>query len=289
LMAAGLPTPLLLPTREGKTHLELGASAPAPVTGVWRLLSFVDGVSFDVLDGPEQAGAAGQLVARFHAALEGLSHTFVGLRQGVHDTPLHLRRLREAVIAHAHHRLAAAVAPLAQEIASAAEALPPLPTALPRLGHGDLKFNNILFAGREGAARQQAVCLIDLDTVGPVLLAHELGDAWRSWCNRAGEDAAVAELDLALFEASWDGYASGPARALGEDERRALLLGVEWISLELAARFLGDALAESYFGWNPAKFPGRGEHNLLRARGQWSLHRALVETRPLRARILGAS
>ena len=82
---------------------------------------------------------------------------------------------------------------------------------------------------------------------------------------------------------------AAPGPNLPEDERRALLLGPDWISLELAARFAADALNESYFGWNPERFAGRGEHNLVRARGQLSLHRAFVETRPKRARLLAVS
>ena len=38
-------------------------------------------------------------------ALDGLTHTFVGMRLGVHDTPRHLARLDEAVDAYAGHRL----------------------------------------------------------------------------------------------------------------------------------------------------------------------------------------
>jgi aminoglycoside phosphotransferase (APT) family kinase protein len=155
-----------------------------------------------------------------------------------------------------------------------------------RVCHGDLKFNNILFAGKVSPARESPVCLIDLDVVGPLSLAHELGDAWRSWCNRAGEDDEQAILDLDIFRASLDGYREGRGRALEDDERGGLLLGVEWVSLGLAARFAADALHESYFGWDPRRFPGRGEHNLVRARGQWSLHQALVAARPLRARAL---
>jgi len=98
-----------------------------------------------------------------------------------------------------------------------------------------------------------------------------------------------AGLDLEILGASLRGYIAGLGRALSDDERRALLLGVEWISLELAARFAGDALFESYFGWDPARFAGRGEHNLVRARGQWSLHQALLATRAQRAAMLGLS
>jgi hypothetical protein len=178
------------------------------------------------------------------------------------------------------------VQPLAGAIAAGAAALPPLPALAPRVCHGDLKFNNIMFAGRQPPADTRAVCLIDLDTCGPLSLAYELGDAWRSWCNRAGEDEVDARLDLDVFRASLEGYLAGLGRPLAADEREGLLLGVEWVSLELAARFAGDALAESYFGWDATRFPGRGEHNLVRARGQWSLHQALAASRGERARLL---
>jgi Ser/Thr protein kinase RdoA (MazF antagonist) len=165
--------------------------------------------------------------------------------------------------------------------------LPPLPALPPRLCHGDLKLNNVLFAGETPPASEQALCLIDLDTVGPMPLAYELGDAWRSWCNVSGEDATAASIDLEVFRASFAGYASGIGRDLTRAERQALLGGVEWISLELASRFAADALVENYFGWDARRFPGRGEHNLVRARGQFSLHEAFVATRAERAAILG--
>jgi Ser/Thr protein kinase RdoA (MazF antagonist) len=283
LAAAGLVTPRLLPTSDGRPYL-LG-----PGGGLWRLLTYVDGVAFDVVGSAAQAGAAGELVGRFHAAVDGLTHPFVGMRVGVHDTPRHLARLEEAVATHAGHRLIADVRPLAAAIRAGAAALPPLPALPPRVCHGDLKFNNILFAGREPPDDARAICLIDLDTVGPLSLAYELGDAWRSWCNRAGEDDVHASLDLEILSASLRGYQSGLGRPLGADERRGLLLGVEWVSLELAARFAADALFESYFGWDETRFPGRGEHNLVRARGQWSLHEGLLATRDRRAAALGLS
>jgi Ser/Thr protein kinase RdoA (MazF antagonist) len=280
LAEQGMLTPHLLPTRAGGLYLDAGDR------GVWRLMTYIDGASFDVVGGSEQARAAGELVGRFHRALDGLAHAFASPRAGVHDTPAHLRRLGDAVEQHHAHRLVGAVCPLADAIHAAAAALPPLPALAPRVCHGDLKFNNILFAGPQPPADARAVCLIDLDTCGPLSLAYELGDAWRSWCNRAGEDDVEARLDLDIFAASLAGYASALGRPLTADERAGLLLGVEWISLELAARFAADALAESYFGWDATRFPGRGEHNLVRARGQWSLHQALVASRTARAQLL---
>ena len=282
LAEAGMVTPRLVPTRQGEACWQRGDA-------VWRILTYVPGVSFDVIGEVAQARAAGELIARFHQALRGLDHTFVGRRVGVHDTAAHLARLDEALGDHPGHRLAGAVGALATEIRAGARALPALPSlsALPPLvGHGDLKFNNILFAGSDGAASQQPVCLIDLDVVGPLPLSFELGDAWRSWCNRASEDDVQAVLDLEIFRASQDGYRQGRDRALTADERAGLLLGVEWVSLGLAARFAADAVRESYFGWDARRFPGRGEHNLVRARGQWSLHQLLVASRPARATLL---
>lgn len=283
LEQAGLTSPKLVPTATGAPCLELDGGE------VWRVLTHVGGVSFDVVGSIGQAYAGARLIARFHAALSDLRHAFVGMRLGVHDTPRHLERLADAIEALRGHRLWADVQGLGAEVLAAAAAMPRLPALPDMTGHGDLKFNNLLFAGSDGARSEQAVCLIDLDTVGPISLAFELGDAWRSWCNRAGEDTTEARLDLEVFRASLEGYREGLGRALSEDERRALLLGAEWVSLELVARFAGDALRESYFGWDPKRYAGRGEHNLVRALGQWSLHRAFVTSRAERSRLLGLS
>jgi Ser/Thr protein kinase RdoA (MazF antagonist) len=282
LAASGVETPRLVETREGDHCLDLGGEG-----GVWRLLTFVAGVSFDKIRSPSQARAAGTLVARFHRALDGLDHAFVGLREGVHDTAKHMSRLREALHVHAGHHLIAEVRPLAEAILARARSLAPLPALPPRICHGDLKINNFLFAGETPPADEQAVCLVDLDTVGPLPLAFELGDAWRSWCNLSGEDDTQARIDLDVFSASFGGYAAALGRTLDGQERRALLGGPEWISLELACRFAADALFENYFGWDAARFATRGDHNLLRSRGQLALHEAFVATRAERARILG--
>jgi Ser/Thr protein kinase RdoA (MazF antagonist) len=279
LLSAGLVTPTLIPARDGRLWVEIDGQ-------VWRLLTFVDGATFDVVQSPAQARAAAALVARFHAALDDLRHDFAHRRKGAHDTPRHLETLRGAVARHPGHRLYAQVAPLADEILAAAGSLPPLPPLDERVCHGDLKFNNVRFAGAQGREREAALCLIDLDTVGPLALAYELGDAWRSWCNRSGEDSATADFALDVFAASVEGYRGGRGREFTAHEQRALLLAPEWISLELAARFAADALDESYFGWNANRFPSRGDHNLVRAGGQWSQHGALVATREERARIL---
>jgi hypothetical protein len=48
-------------------------------------------------------------------------------------------------------------------------------------------------------------------------------------------------------------------------------VGLETVCIELAARFAVDAFDDRYFGWDPARFPSRRLHNLVRARGQLAL------------------
>jgi Ser/Thr protein kinase RdoA (MazF antagonist) len=280
LRRRGQPSPQLLVARDGRPWADLGPE------GVWRVMTRLPGVSFDTIASAAQARAAAARVGAFHAALHDLEHEFRAVRSGVHDTPAHLRTLHDALAEHPEHRLAPAVRELAAMIFAGHAALPVLGEVPLRVCHGDLKFNNLLFQGTGPEDQVVTTGIIDLDTVGRMPLHHELGDAWRSWCNRGGEDQTTASFDLEIFAASLDGYLGALDSPLTTHERRALVHGVEWISLELAARFAADALRERYFGWNRARFPAAGEHNLLRARGQWALHSAALATREARAELL---
>jgi Ser/Thr protein kinase RdoA (MazF antagonist) len=274
-----VPAPRLLLSASGRPWADLGPE------GIWRVMTRLPGVSFDTVQTNTQAHAAGAAVARFHAALADLDYTFKVVRP-THDTPAHLRTLYAALGEHTSHRLHAEVAALAAEVFTAHDSLPPLGDVPLRVGHGDLKFNNLLFAGTGPRDQVVTTGIIDLDTVARIPLHRELGDAWRSWCNRGGEDQTAASFDLDVFAASLAGYLAALPEPPTVAERRALVHGVEWISLELTARFAADALRECYFGWDRGRYPAAGEHNLVRARGQWALHRATLATRPARAELL---
>ena len=279
LEAQDVATPVLCRTDDEELWVEQD-------TGVWRLMTRLRGVSFDVVADPPQAAAAARALGHFHRALDGLKHDFVGMRFGVHDTVAHLQHLADCLAQHRDHRLYGEVEPLADEIFEAADSLPQIGDVQARVVHGDPKFNNVLFEGTDPPEDHIAVGLVDLDTVGPMPLHLELGDAWRSWCNPSGEDAGQARFDLSVFEASVQGWAGQHGLDLSPDERDALPYGVDWITVELAARFLADALAESYFGYDADRFATRGDHNLVRARGQLALHKAVVACRSQRSRIL---
>ena len=267
LVRKELPTPILLPCSNGDLwHTDAQG-------GVWRALSHLGNRTIEKLHSPHDAREAGALIGRFHSALAEYSWDFRSVRPGAHDTPAHLARLQQAVVDYRGHRLWESVAPLAAELQQAWDnwsGSSDLPT---RIIHGDLKISNVRFQDR------QALCLIDLDTLAQGTLDIELGDAMRSWCNPASEDSLETHFDLALFESAMAGYAAGcKAAPPSHHEWSAIAPGIERICIELAARFAWDALAECYFGFNE-QYGGRGEHNLLRARGQAQLAKSVRNQR----------
>lgn len=128
--------------------------------------------------------------------------------------------------------------------------------------HADPKVANFLFA--ENADR--IISLIDLDTVGPGLLLHDLGDCLRSCCNRQGEeisDPASIRFDGDMLQAVLAGYLGKADHLLGKEDRELLIDAVRLITFELGLRFFSDHLAgDRYFK--------------VRTAGQ-NLHRALVQ------------
>lgn len=268
LRQQGLLAPELLATTDDRLWVEEGGQ-------VFRLMTHIDGVSRDRLASAAEAREAGTLLAQLHRALAGLDHEFRNRRLGVHDTARHLAVLRQALVDHAEHPDFAVIQPLATEILGLAAALPPLPVVADRIVHGDPKINNLLFDAVTG----RALCFIDLDTLGRMPLPLELGDAFRSWCNPAGEDNRQSAFALDLFTAAVDGYAEAAAGWINAAEAEAIVAGTLTIYVELAARFCADALRECYFGWDATRFPSRSAHNQVRAASQLTAARALWDAR----------
>jgi Ser/Thr protein kinase RdoA (MazF antagonist) len=264
LAAAGLETPRLVRTLDGARGVRDAGGA------LWRALTWIPGWTTDQMHGPDMARDAAALVARFHTALSGSRHEFRFVRSGVHDTAAHLINL-ERLLGEGSDDVRSLGERILEEgrrlDLAGLRALPP------RVAHGDLKISNVLF-GPDGRAR----ALIDLDTLGRMPLAYELGDAWRSWCNPLGEDVVATRFELDVFAAAAQGYAAGGSQAT-PDEIAALVAGVQTVAIELAARFCVDAIEDRYFGWDPARFPSRREHNRVRAAGQLHLGRAVAAVR----------
>ncbi len=274
LSQQGLETPHLLRTRAGALWIELeDEGAPA----IWRAQTYLEGVTVHHSESPSQLASAGSLVARFHRAASTLRHDFVHKRP-LHDTKLRLWALRQSLQTEQGCADAEAQALGAEILEHAGDAQLDFSSQPTHVVHGDLKISNVLFHAQDP---ERARCLIDLDTFTRGPLAYELGDALRSWCNPAGEDVSDAELRIDLFEAAIEGYVSASGGAVAREELATVVAGLETISLELASRYAADVVDDTYWGWDPARFSSRREHNLLRARGQLALSRDVRRKRRL--------
>ncbi len=258
LAGKGIETPRLRRTTDGALWTKSSGA-------IWRMLTYLEGSTVHRCTDPRQAEVGFALIARFHHAVADFEYEFQFVRAGVHDTAAHLQRLRDVCTDD-----------LSGEILDAADALPDLGELPRRVTHGDLKISNVLFADE---SPPRARCLIDLDTLGRQTMAYELGDALRSWCNPSGEDVDRADIDRDVFEAAMRGYASAHTELLTAAEVDALVPGLETVCVELAARFCVDAAEDTYFGWDAARFESRTAHNLVRARGQLALARAVRSAR----------
>ena len=134
-----------------------------------------------------------------------------------------------------------------------------------RVTHNDTKINNVLFE-REG---NQAIVVIDLDTVMPGLVGHDFGDAIRFAANFVEEDSPKADragVNMEVFREFADGFLMRTASTLTPNEVSTLGISCFALAVELATRFLDDyILGSPYF---KIDYP---EHNLVRARCQIAL------------------
>lgn len=262
LDARGLETPRLVRAVDDRPFVES--------EGVWRALTFLPGRTLDALD-PTLARSAGDLAARFHRALSDLEHTFHFTRPGAHDTRAHLEALRAAHEAGLAHPRRPQIERICGDILEAGARLPSISGLPSRIIHGDLKATNLLFEEGSDVAR----AIVDLDTLAHGTIAVELGDALRSWCNRTSEADPEARFDVEIFAAAIDGYAAGSQGFLTPDEIGSIVDGVEVLCVELASRFAKDLYEDRYFGWDPARFETRVDHNLARCHAQLGLGRSV--------------
>ena len=134
-----------------------------------------------------------------------------------------------------------------------------------RVTHNDTKINNVMIDD----ATNEAICVIDLDTVMPGSALYDYGDAIRSGASTAAEDEqdlSKVGLDMGLFEQFTRGFLSEVRDILTPHEKELLPLSVKVLTCELAMRFLTDYIdGDLYFR---VRSP---EHNLIRARNQMKL------------------
>ena len=239
---------------------------------VWRVMLFVPDTESPQL--PDDLGVledCGRAFGRFARRLKdfpaaSLHETIVDF----HNTPVRLRQLEDAAARDACGRLKDVAEEMAFARAREAEtriltdalAAGKIPL---RVTHNDTKVNNVLLDKKTG----KAICVVDLDTVMPGLLAYDFGDAIRVGACSAEEDErdlSLVRFELPKYRAFAAGFLSELKGALGEEELLSLEAGARLMTLENGMRFLADHLnGDVYFRIHR---PGQ---NLDRARTQFAL------------------
>jgi len=242
----------------------------------WRAITLIDSaVAYDQAQGLDHACEAGTVLGQFHRlvmdlAPESLEVTIPGFHHtlgymAAYDRTLSLAAAQERVRGD---RMAADLCRFVEGrralcgVLDAAQARGELRV---QIMHGDPKISNILMDNITG----RGTSIIDLDTVGSGLIQWDYGDAVRSICNPAGEDAAdlgAVDLSLDLCQAFTAGYIGQAADFITKNDRAYLYDSIRLITFELGLRFLQDHLAGNvYF---KTRHP---RHNLDRAAVQFRL------------------
>ncbi|MEM9163201.1 MAG: aminoglycoside phosphotransferase family protein [Cyanobacteria bacterium P01_F01_bin.4] len=258
--------PRVLHTPSGQDHwLEPGGN-------FWRAISFIPNTTtLETLETETQAWEVGCGLGMFHSLVSDLPpQQLADTLPGFHITPRYLDQYR-AVLAHATPTDAPEVRYCLDFIRDRKPWAGVLERAkqtghLPlRLMHGDPKINNVLF----DAVTQQAISLIDLDTIKPGLVHYDIGDCLRSGCNPWGEETAQWEqvqFQTDLCKAVLQGYSTIAQGFLTTSDYAYLYDAIRLLPFELGLRFFTDYLAgDIYF---KTRYP---EHNLIRSLVQFKL------------------
>ncbi|HVS12978.1 MAG TPA: aminoglycoside phosphotransferase family protein [Thermoanaerobaculia bacterium] len=237
----------------------------------YRLYRFIPGTVTHVrAEDPRRVEAAAFAFGAFLEQLAGLDPA--SLHETIsrfHDTGDRYLQLERAVAEDARGRAAGCRAEIDGYLEHRALAERPHGDLPLRAVHDDAKLTNVLF----DEATDQALCVIDLDTVMPGLACFDFGEMIRSMSHRFAEDEAEpahVRCDLELAAAIARGFLAGAGPALSAAEVASLVDGGLRMTAENGVRFLADHLAgDLYFR---VRRPGQ---NLDRARTQLALLRSL--------------
>ena len=239
--------------------------------GAYRVMLFIDAISINSAENPEQLRVVGGCFGKFQNMLADYpADTLFEVIPDFHNTPKRFENLEKAIKENAAGRLADVTAEveyalsMKNRVGAVIEGFKEGSIPL-RVSHNDTKLNNVLLDRNT----YEGVCVIDLDTVMPGSYLYDYGDALRFAGNNTIEDdpdLSKVFLDFDKFAAFTKGYFSEVKSVLTEKEIELLPFAVELMTFECGIRFLTDYLnGDTYF---KTKYP---EHNLVRARNQFKL------------------
>ncbi len=265
----------LFPARTGGAWVEDNQGA------VWRCYNHIEGcVTYDVVENTRQAYQAARAFGSFQDLVSDLDAT--GIHETIpdfHHTRKRFARLMEVVASNPKGRLDGVRDEV--DFVCKREKLTGILLDLQangeipvRVTHNDTKINNVMI----DAASDEAVCVIDLDTVMPGLAPYDFGDLARSATSPAAEDEtdlSKVRMQMPMFEALVEGYLDAAGVFINDAEVEHLVHASKLMTFEVGMRFLTDHLeGDVYFKTH------RPNHNLDRCRTQLKLVERMEECEP---------
>ncbi len=272
----------LYPARGGRSYIDLPEEG-----GMWRCYNNIEGThTYDVVENTRQAYQAGFAFGSFQELISDMNPE--DLYESIpdfHNTPKRYKDLCASAEADVNRRASECRAELEllAEWAPQFSRLIDLQTqgVLPtRITHNDTKINNVML----DEETDDAVCVIDLDTVMPGLSLYDFGDMVRTATCVASEDEkdlSLVKMEMPFFESLAEGYLDAAHNFLTTAEVEHLAFAGWLITTEIGIRFLTDYLdGDKYFR---VEYPG---HNLVRARNQLELAQSIQDKLPAMERYI---
>ena len=261
----------LFPARGGRNYIILPEEG-----GMWRCYNNIEGThTYDVVENTRQAYQAGFAFGSFQDLICDMNPE--DIRESIpdfHNTPKRYADLLASAKADVMGRAANCQAELdllaawANRFSRITDMLASgeIPT---RITHNDTKINNVML----DEETDNAVCVIDLDTVMPGSVLYDFGDMVRTatcMAEEDEEDLSKVRMEMPFFESLAEGYLDAAHDFLTQKEVEFLPFSGWLITTEIGIRFLTDYLdGDKYFRTE------KPEHNLIRARNQFKLAQSI--------------
>jgi len=262
----------LYPGKDGKDYI-IGKQG-----GIWRCYNYIEGCkTFDVVENTRQAYQAAKAFGAFQDLVSDLPVEKIEITiPGFHDTPARFARLMKVIEDDPVGRVKEVLTEISfirerESLVGVLKELLDQGELAERVTHNDTKLNNVMIDEQT----DQAVCVIDLDTVMPGLALYDFGDMVRTATSPVAEDEqdlSKVEMRMPMFEALVEGYLETAHNSMSQKEIDLLPFSAKLISLEIGIRFLTDHLeGDQYFKIH------REGHNLDRCRTQLALVKSIED------------
>jgi len=272
---------ILIPSSDGKSWIIDRED------NYWRMYIFISNhKSYNIVDSTDKAFEGGKAIGRFQAMLADMpGEPLFETIPRFHDIENRLEILENTIKADPVGRVATVREEIYQYLNRGDEMKTILKLGragrIPlRITHNDTKFNNILLDEND-----QALCVIDLDTVMSGYVHYDFGDAIRTVTNTAAEDEkdlSKIRMDINLFKAYAKGYLSETGNTLNRIEKEYLAFAPKLITYTIGLRFLTDFIdGDNYFKIH------HEYHNLQRTRAQLKLVMSMEEQYGEMQKIIG--